>query len=152
MGGEEKSIAKRDNTLPVEVKKPERKKFYRYDNWYHVTELGYVKNRIEEEVFYGIRATPCGWWVHWDKHYSEADEKTVFHSSSYGRKRWISNTSRKRFCYPTRREALNSFIIRKSRQIGILENQIEAAKMSYKEAKELYDKNEVPKNKRFPWS
>jgi hypothetical protein len=153
---EERSIAKRDNTLPVEVKQPERKQFYRYTDWYSVSEMGVVKAYIEETVYYGVRQTPCGWWVSQDHEYDDQrykDQEAKFeHWNPLYPKRWVSSSARKRLCYPTRREALHSFIWRKARQIGILRNQLKAAEMAHKEALNLYDKNEVPTRKRFPWT
>lgn len=52
-----------------------------------------------------IKETPCGYWLM--THYG-------------GNKRWVSKTSLKRFAYPTKEEAFNSFKIRNSRRIGYL--------------------------------
>jgi hypothetical protein len=45
-------------------------------------------------------------------------------------KKWVSNTSKKRFAYPTKEEALKSFILRKKRQINILEKRLDRAKIA----------------------
>lgn len=39
-------------------------------------------------------------------------------------KKWVSKSSKKRFAYPTRKEAYESFMARKKRQIKILGSQI----------------------------
>jgi hypothetical protein len=51
------------------------------------------------------------------------------------RKRWVSKTSRKRFAYPTLKEALHNFRARKNRQISILTHRLERAKTALNIAK-----------------
>ena len=68
-----------------------------------------------------IRETPKGYWVGL-KGLESLD-------------RWVSKTARKRFAYPTKAEALNSFIIRKERQIAILTRQLQAAEVALEKAK-----------------
>ena len=55
-----------------------------------------------------VSHTKCGYWV-----------------DIYGHKKWVSNSSKKRFAYPTKAEAIKSFRARKNRQIVILKAQIE---------------------------
>ena len=50
-----------------------------------------------------------------------------YHVQSYGDKRWVSKTSKKRLAYPTRDEAWTSFRARKTRQVAILKIQLELA-------------------------
>lgn len=54
-------------------------------------------------------------------------------------KKWVGKSTRKRFAYPTEKEAYESFIARKKRQISILKNQIEAAQEFLHIAKEKYN-------------
>ncbi|AGO47538.1 hypothetical protein Phi4:1_gp005 [Cellulophaga phage phi4:1] len=42
--------------------------------------------------------------------------------------RWVSSSSKKRFAYKTKEEALEGFILRKRRQIKILQAQLSKAK------------------------
>jgi len=46
---------------------------------------------------------------------------------AFGKRRWVSNHSRKRFAHATEQEALRSFIARKERQISICHKQISNA-------------------------
>lgn len=147
MGGEERS------NLPVKV---ERMKFYRYIDWSFEKDpyLHNVETRIEEEHYWLVRETPCGWWVSEDKNFDEEAEKRLNIKPRYNpyKKRWISKTSRKKFCYPTRREALESFIARKNCQVGILKFQLQAAENAYWQAKQHQENKTYPEQKRFPWS
>lgn len=98
--------------------------FYRYEDfnsWNHFYVL---------RVLYLVKETPKGWWISDEKDYLLKAEKEAL----VIKKRWISKTSRKRFAYPTREEALNSYKARKKRQIIILKNKIERAISSLHEA------------------
>ena len=53
-----------------------------------------------------------------------------------GRK-WISKYSIKRYAYPSKKEALEAFIYRKKRQVGIMENRLGHVKHYLALAKEL---------------
>ena len=150
MGGREKSS---DSMLPVRV---ERMKFYRYTDWsYEKDQIpGNIVTTIEEEHLWLVRETPCGWWVSPDRHFSEQREKELNIEPRYNpyKKRWISKTSRKKFCYPTRREALESFLARKGRQIGILKFQLQGAENAYRQAKRHQENKTYPEKARFPWT
>lgn len=74
--------------------------FYRYDS--HNQDI--VLNEYQL-----IKETPKGYWI--NVYYNEFNK-------------WVSKTSIKRYAYPTKKEALNSFIQRKIRQQGILKNQL----------------------------
>ena len=88
---------------------------YRYEDilyavlndWEEVAD-SYVK--IEERKYRVVKETPCGYWI------------------SFEDRKWISKTSKKRFAYPTKKEARDSFKARKTRQIEILTKQIDRAK------------------------
>lgn len=83
--------------------------FYRYDAiTYH--EIGV---RVNEYKYSLLNETPKGYWIY----QNYVDDK-----------RWVSKTAKKRFAYPTREEALTSFIARKKCQIRILEAQLGNAK------------------------
>ena len=65
-------------------------------------------------IYTVVRETPCG-----------------YHVQSYGEKRWVSKSSRKRLAYPTRDEAWISFKVRKRRQVAILKIKLELAQKAY---------------------
>lgn len=75
--------------------------FYRYHDSY------YMGERITCYKFKAIRETPCGYWIMDDR-----------------RERWISKTSMRRFCYPTKEEAWVNFVARKKRQLKLLKSRI----------------------------
>lgn len=74
------------------------------------------------------KETKCGYWI----------------GSEYV-KRWVSKTSTKRFAYPSKEEAVESFTARKRRQIKILNSQI----MNAEDALELVQKVDLGDPKTF---
>lgn len=60
-----------------------------------------------------VKETPCGYWIN--------------HSMFCSAKRWTSKTGKKRFAYPTKADALDNFICRRTRQIEILTEKINTA-------------------------
>lgn len=84
-------------------------KFYRYNgiNFYE------GRSKVDLDIFFLIKETPKGYWI----------------GNDWLEKKWVSGKTRKRFAYPTKKEALNSFIARKKRQIKILDSQLHNAKI-----------------------
>ncbi len=72
-----------------------------------------------------VKETPCGYWLYLG--WSMND-------------RWVSKKSRRRYAYPTKKEALESYIIRKEHQIAHCESTIRAAKWFLEEALKLKEK------------
>lgn len=103
-------------------------KFYRYYN---------QNSDVILEQFKLLKETPAGYWI--IPEYQDPVEAMVNFRDAWYRK-WISKTSRKRFAYPTKEEALVSFKMRKQKQIPILEAQLECAKETLKIA-EIMDVN-----------
>ena len=64
-----------------------------------------------------IRKTPKGVWI-----------------DDYGKERFILLSAKKKFACQTKKEALESFIARKTQQIRILSNQLDQAKLAKKYA------------------
>jgi len=91
--------------------------FYRYEdvllNWDYY--LNKAKVKIYLNDYEMLRETACGYWIN---------------TSGYGKsyETWVSKTSRKRFAYPTKYEALINFKHRKQRQIKLLEVNLSRAK------------------------
>jgi len=54
-----------------------------------------------------------------------------------GKKKWTSKTSKRRFAYPTKQEALENFIQRTKRNIAINYYNIDFAKLALEEAESL---------------
>lgn len=99
-------------------------KFYRYrlfakDEWGQDYNGEYCRTGrrevdVIETVYSLIKETPKGYWI-------SNEEFDV-------NQRWIPKQSRKRFAYPTRKEALESFIRRQEERIRILSVQISDSK------------------------
>lgn len=72
------------------------------------------------EIYEVIKKTPQGYWISdWNK----GKEK-----------RWVANFGFKRFAYPTKQRALESYIKRKERQIRIMQARRDAAVVNLKNA------------------
>lgn len=89
---------------------------------------------VRIERFYTVRSTPKGNWVTSEYSFHWMKEEQL---KERGYLKWISNTSRKRLCYPTIEEAINSFIIRKSRQLAILKSHIKQVEAVLNNRKEI---------------
>jgi hypothetical protein len=79
--------------------------FFRYTD----SQDAYGYTHIELSLYVLFRETPCGYWI--IPKWANSDHT----KEKY--KRWISKDSKKRFAYPTKEEALQSFKFRKQRQI-----------------------------------
>ncbi len=102
-------------------------KFYRYFSM-----LFTDGPRVILAEFNLIKETPCGWWIQRMDQWNYLTEN----------KRWVSKTTRKRYAYPTKEEALVNFKARKRRQIAILEYQLDRAKQEQIIAKNMTTKEE----------
>ncbi len=89
--------------------------FYRYEDV--LTTEGVRLYLIKYKL---VKKTPKGYWI---CHEWESDTA----------RRWVSATARKRFAYPTEKEAIDGFIARKKRQIKILEANLRHAKVALNE-------------------
>ena len=90
------------------------KEYYRvepyYEDYYPASELIFF-------VYSVVKETPKGVWI----------KLRGYEDCTYQRKRFILNTSRKKYAYSSKEEALYSFIKRKERQIKILSVKLSAA-------------------------
>lgn len=85
-------------------------KLYRYEDvnfTYRIT--------IKERKFEVLKETLCGYWI----------EKWP---GARKHKRWVSSTAKKRYAYPTRKEAMINFKARKYRQKQLVEGQLKRVK------------------------
>lgn len=105
---------------------PDAKKLYRYEEFDHGE--GYGPNvRVRLSAFNVIKRTPKGCWI----------------SIPFGWKpRWVSLEAKKRFAYPTKEEALKSFIARKRRQVSILSYQKERAEIALQIGKSMLEQGD----------
>lgn len=93
---------------------------YRYDDMVYSTcsisvsgceTYGTTPVQLELREYSVIKETKCGWWI----------------SYAFGKK-WVAKGGGKRFAYHSISLALESFIIRKNRQIGIFETRLSRAR------------------------
>lgn len=92
-------------------------KFYRYDihrlaifgptNIYGMDYTYKTTIRLTEYTM--VRETPKGYWIDED---------------GWHKKYWVSKTGKKRQAYPTKEEAMNSFVIRTRRRRAILQSHL----------------------------
>jgi len=71
-------------------------------------------NRLSETFYYVKRETPAGYWV--------------VNGYSYGEEQWVAKNGKKRLAYPTREEAMISYLHRKRFQLNIYNNRLNKAK------------------------
>lgn len=111
-------------------------KFYRYEAIeYGNTDMDgeyvsppYPNPRLELYYYDSIKETPKGYWISNFPYNDLSNWKYIW-------KKWISKTSKKKFAYPTKEEALTNFIKRTERRIKILDWQLTTCKISLNFAK-----------------
>ncbi|AIX13023.1 hypothetical protein NW77_015 [Erwinia phage phiEa2809] len=95
---------------------------------------------VELQYYLVLRETRCGYWVArvWGFWFDQVSiEEKEFDPQYYeDSKIWVSKTSHKRRCYPTKQEAHHSYLLRKRRQIRILTAQLAIAQAALKIAEE----------------
>jgi hypothetical protein len=108
--------------------------YYRYEDGINYDEETEIR-LLDFEV---IKETPCGKWIRFPERdrYLYSPIKYIQGKKFILEKGWDHFTC-KRFAWPTKEEALVSYITRKEKQIAILENQLENAKEFLAKAKEM---------------
>lgn len=122
IAGTQRTLAKNPSgeDSPEKVKKDSvtndsPKVFYRYNGY---------RGNIGLDRFIPIAKTKCGYWIiPEDKEYLLSMTNTEKRIKEL--RRWISKDSRKRYAYPTRELALDSYYQRKLHHIAILRSQVE---------------------------
>jgi len=115
-------------------------KFYRYEirNYASLGADGdYVSSsipnpKVELTEFNLHKETPKGYWIGYGYYYPT--------DSLRGKSHWISKTSKKRYAYPTKEEALKSFIYRQKYALKILDYQILNRKFALNIAESMLEK------------
>lgn len=87
--------------------------------------------KLELSKYRLIHETSKGYWIGLEG----------FHSDVW--KKWVSKTSRKRFAYPSKEEALAAYIKRTEKRVKILKRQIWSSEISLGFAKSLVNKLEI---------
>lgn len=89
---------------------------------------------LELRVFNLFKETPKGYWI------GHGHPNIGLHDKG----KWVSKTSKKRFAYPTRKEALLNYIKRTEKAIKIMKNRIDFSKSALLKAEKLYKlENEI---------
>ena len=94
---------------------------------YKVTELyryesGHKPEEVELKVFVATKSTLEGWWFIPKYMLNFPDANLVKESTM-----WVSKSARKRYCYPTKQKAWESYCIRKYWRVKHLERQLKKA-------------------------
>lgn len=103
--------------------------FYRYEirqysNYGYDIDGNYVpsilppKTELELSVYKLYKETPKGYWIGIGNYHPKSPLR---HSC-----RWVSKTSKKRYAYPTKAEALNNFIKRTERRLDYIKRDLDA--------------------------
>lgn len=93
--------------------------------------------QLELNEYNLLKETPCGYWIGYGS----------LSSGKYNWKKWVSKTTRKRFAYPTKKEALINYIKRTERRIGILDSHLTACKIGLELAKAKAKRHEIQSTK-----
>jgi hypothetical protein len=110
-------------------------KFYRYevveyavmDSEGEYVDSHFPNPKLEIREYNLLRETLKGYWVGYGN----------LGYDRYSWKKWVSKTSKKRFAYPTKEEALVNFIKRTEKRLKILDWQLQVCKISLNLAKNL---------------
>ncbi len=95
----------------------ENKRFYRYKTEALYREYGATVTAVLV-TYVAVKETPKGYWIkEWGKQHFEWQQKA----------KWISKTSRRRFAYPTKKEAWNSYRNRVQRRVEHLRRHLAVA-------------------------
>lgn len=105
------------------VSKTKHHIYFNVDGDYHDT--GMSTPYLELKIYHCFKETPKGFWI-----VRPYDNNGV-------NKRWVSNSSAKRFAYPTKAEALESYIKRANRRLKILNGQLKETTVCLEMAKEI---------------
>lgn len=109
-------------------------KFYRYETIQYAnmdSETESISSRIPDikiilHEFNLFRETPKGYWIGYG-----------YPDGLHDKGRWVSKTTKKRYAYPTKKEALNNFIKRTEKRVKILNAQLNACEISINLAKNI---------------
>jgi len=120
--------------------------YYRYNDGINYLDEEDESIYLRLETYEVIKETKCGVWIRYLKNnkYSYDPFKFV-EGKKFILEKGVNHFTRKRFAWPTKEEALASYIARKESQIGILSSQLNNAKEFYAKAGEM--QNEDRKNK-----
>lgn len=107
--------------------------FYRYEAVQYASmglddeyvRSGFPNPRLELRTYNLFKETSKGYWIGYG----------TFHELCW--KKWIPKVSRKRYAYPTKKEALTNYIMRTKKRIKILQYQIDSCKIGLDFAKNI---------------
>jgi hypothetical protein len=77
------------------------------------------------EEFVVVKQTPCGSWIQ------------PYNACPWMRPKFVLDSGKKRFAYPTKELAIDSYIIRKNKQIGIIQARLDNAKLWLDQAQKV---------------
>jgi len=98
------------------------------DHYRYRTNVAFDVVEVCLEQFKVIKETPKGYWLTFPW-------SAPFHGE-YNWKKWVSKTSRKRFAYPTKEEAWDSYCIRRKRRVMHLQRQLDEATLALRATRE----------------
>jgi len=88
--------------------------------------LAFPNPKVELREYNLWKETPKGYWIGYGK-------PGALNNGGI----WVSKTARKRFAYPTKKEAMENFIKRNERRVKILSRQVDSCKISIRIAKHM---------------
>lgn len=105
--------------------------FYRYEirNYSPLEGTYFINPTVTLITFNLHKETPHGYWIGFGE-----NKEGILRSKS----RWIPKQSRKRYAYPTKLEAMDSFIKRTTKRHEILSNTLTVCTMALRDANIMY--------------
>ena len=107
-------------------------KFYRYETVTYASGDEYFEShgitKLEIREYNLYKETPKGYWIGYGY---------LGKLSSKGK--WVSKTSKKRYAYPTKEEAIVNYIKRTEKRIGFLNNNLHQCKKGIELAKQFLE-------------
>ena len=117
---------------------------YRYvEEHDYIDEGEFTGTEIRLLVYRVIETTPCGVWVIRSHRYYYLDQKQM----GYGMgtiKKWVLTTpGKKRFAYPTKREALEAFVQRKKSHVWHSKHKLKLAESALAKGEAMLSEEKV---------
>lgn len=116
------------------------KRNYSYDVYRDL--LNYETTSLELRTYSVVKKTPKGYWIQ-ECYNCDIKGSGIYGEMLCGEKFWVANDAVKKRAYPTKKEALNSFIKRQEKKIKIVSRQLKDAEIGIKIAEKKLENLDI---------